>query len=117
MTLEEVIDATLMGADADETLDQLRDRIANAVRGFLGSDEVVAAGREAILENLRDRRLLKWLFAEDPETHGAIGYVDGPIDAETQNEWFNGISGCGATKSPHRKTVRSGLKGADRDQR
>ena len=59
---------------------------ANAVRAFLGSDEVVAAGREAILENLRDRRLLKWLFAEDPENHGAIGYVDGPIDAETQNE-------------------------------
>lgn len=35
----------------------------------------------------------------------------------TDNNRFNGKSGCGSTKSPHRKTVRSGLKGADRDQR
>lgn len=39
-TLEKIIDATLMGADADETLDQLRDRIATAVHAFLGSEEV-----------------------------------------------------------------------------
>lgn len=61
-------------------------KAAAAVRSYVGSDEVVDAGREAILENLRDRRLLKWLFAEDPENHGAIGYVDGPIDADTQKE-------------------------------
>lgn len=48
MTLEEVIDATLMGADADETLDQLRDRIAAAVRAFLGSEEVVAGAARAM---------------------------------------------------------------------
>ena len=48
MTLEEVIDATLMGADGDETLDQLRDRIATAVRAFLGSEEVLEAAASAI---------------------------------------------------------------------
>lgn len=99
MTLEEVIakarrewqsahnEALAKAGHApDNRIQPSDDVIANAVRAFLGSEEVVAAGREAILENLRDRRLLKWLFAEDPENHGAIGYVDGPIDAETQNE-------------------------------
>lgn len=86
MTLEEVIADPGKWADYREGHETLSQWTARAVRAFLLSDEVVAAGREAILENLRGRRLLKWLFAEDPENHGAIGYVDGPIDAETQNE-------------------------------
>lgn len=66
-------------------------------RSFLLSEERVEAGREAILENLRDRRLLKWLFAEDPDNHGAIGYVDGPIDAETQNECAGSLARAALT--------------------
>ena len=45
---------------------------------------------------------------------------DTVVEVRTYDGWqfrFNGKSGCGATKSPHRKIVRSGLKGADRDQR
>jgi hypothetical protein len=51
----------------------------------LPADAVVAA-REAILKSLRDRRLLKYLFAEEPETRAAYGYVDAPIDLDTQLE-------------------------------
>jgi hypothetical protein len=46
----------------------------------------LTAGARAILENLRDRRLLKYLFHEDPEVAGPYGYVDQPIDLETQHE-------------------------------
>jgi len=49
-------------------------------------DETARAIVEAIFADLRGRRLLKWLFTEEPESHGAIGYVDGPIDRETQDE-------------------------------
>jgi hypothetical protein len=42
---------------------------------------------EPMLADLRDRRLLKWLFSEDADiAPNAIGYVDGPIDCETQRE-------------------------------
>jgi hypothetical protein len=46
----------------------------------------VVAAREAILKSLRDRRLLKYQFAEEPETRAAYGYVDAPIDLDTQLE-------------------------------
>ena len=50
-------------------------------------DAVVVQARDAILDNLRDRRLLKWLFKEDADVNnGPIGYVDGPIDLDVQNE-------------------------------
>lgn len=43
--------------------------------------------KTAIFADIRDRRLLKWIFAEHDDGCGnAIGYVDGPIDPETQNE-------------------------------
>lgn len=47
----------------------------------------VETAKAAILKDLRDRRLLKWLFAEDADQNPvAIGYVDGPIDSRTQDE-------------------------------
>jgi hypothetical protein len=56
----------------------------------LGIGPIDAAKRaavDAILADLRDRRLLKWLFRADADTNPiAIGYVDGPIDNQTQNE-------------------------------
>jgi hypothetical protein len=42
--------------------------------------------RDEMLENLRDRRLLKYLFMEDPEDAMPFGGVDRPLDAETQIE-------------------------------
>jgi hypothetical protein len=47
--------------------------------------EKLEAAREAILDDLRDRKLLKYLFADDPSSRGAYGYVDTPIDLETQH--------------------------------
>lgn len=83
--------------DGSNVTGEAAEALATAVRSFLLSEERVEAGRKAILENLRDRRLLKWLFAEDPEHHGAIGYVDGPIDAETQNECAGSLARAALT--------------------
>lgn len=48
---------------------------------------VMAEARELILADLRDRRLLKWLFRADADTnHVPIGYVEDAIDLETQHE-------------------------------
>lgn len=46
---------------------------------------------DAIFEDLRDRRFLKWLFCEEPENAGPIlydshGYPLMPLDSEVQNE-------------------------------
>lgn len=41
---------------------------------------------DAILADLRGRKLLKYLFAADPEHSGAYGYVEEPLDLETQIE-------------------------------
>jgi hypothetical protein len=41
---------------------------------------------DAMLYNLRDRRLLKYLFADDPTACGPYGYVEQPLDLETQRE-------------------------------
>lgn len=48
--------------------------------------DVSQDAREAVLENLRDRKLLKYLFDEEPDNCVAYGYVDAPIDLETQHE-------------------------------
>ena len=48
--------------------------------------DMIEAAQAAILDDLRDRKMLKYLFAENPETRGAYGYVDAPIDTATQNE-------------------------------
>lgn len=55
------------------------------------SREQVEACVDAIFEDLRDRRFLKWLFAEDPANMGPILHErDGtpllPLDEEVQNE-------------------------------
>lgn len=49
--------------------------------------EAVARARNLILDDIRGRKLLKWLFAEtaDVDPH-PIGYVEGPIDSATQRE-------------------------------
>lgn len=57
------------------------------------TDAMRAAGREAFLKDMRDRRLLKWLFPKDPTNHGAIGYIEGPIDLETQMDCASTNSG------------------------
>lgn len=44
------------------------------------------AAVRAILVDLRDRRLLKYLFAADPDNVGAYGYVEAPIDLQTQHD-------------------------------
>jgi hypothetical protein len=41
---------------------------------------------DAMLDNLRDRRLLKYLFDENPIACGPYGYVERPLDLETQRE-------------------------------
>lgn len=41
---------------------------------------------EAIPHDLRGRKLLKYLFAEDWESRGAYGYVDEPIELSVQHE-------------------------------
>lgn len=47
----------------------------------------ISRAADAILKDIRGRRLLKWLFAEtaDSDPH-PIGYVEGPIDLATQRE-------------------------------
>jgi hypothetical protein len=56
----------------------------------IGMGATAVAQREAaaaILDDLRDRRLLKWLFAENADENPvAIGHVDGPIANAVQNE-------------------------------
>lgn len=46
----------------------------------------MSKGAEAILANLRGRKLLKYLFNAVPENCGPYGYVAEPIDLETQIE-------------------------------
>lgn len=48
--------------------------------------EVLREAANAILENLRDRGLLKYLFHEKPEQAGPYGYIEAPIDLDTQRE-------------------------------
>lgn len=50
------------------------------------SEAVVEAGREAFLKDMRDRRLLKWLFPRETDDVGSIGYIDRPIDLAVQHE-------------------------------
>jgi len=45
-----------------------------------------ALAADAILGDLRNRKLLKYLFAEEPDTAGAYGHIEHPIDLETQRE-------------------------------
>jgi len=47
---------------------------------------------DAILADLRGRKLLKYLFDENPDHCGAYGYVDQPIDLETQREIALGLA-------------------------
>lgn len=44
------------------------------------------AAVRAILSDLRDRRLLKYLFSDNPDNVGAYGYVEAPIDLQTQHD-------------------------------
>lgn len=41
---------------------------------------------DAIFEDLRDRRFLKYLFAAEPEARGAYGYIESPLDRTVQTE-------------------------------
>lgn len=53
------------------------------------ADERAEAAVDEIVADLRDRKLLKWLFAEDPERMGDIAPGIRPIDAETQDEIYD----------------------------
>jgi hypothetical protein len=57
------------------------------------SDEVERA-KQAMLADLRDRRFLKYLFAEQPEHCGAYGYVESPLDLEVQDEIVTALANC-----------------------
>lgn len=53
--------------------------------------EEAEAAVDAIFEDLRDRRFLKWLFCEDPESAGPIlhernGDALMPLNSDVQNE-------------------------------
>lgn len=52
---------------------------------------------DAIFEDLRDRKFLKWLFCEDPESAGPILHMrdglplmplDGEVQAEIREAWI-----------------------------
>lgn len=53
------------------------------------ADERAEAAVDEIVADLRDRKLLKWLFCEDPENAGDIALGIRPIDAETQDEIYD----------------------------
>jgi len=60
---------------------------APKVASDTGAGETVNVAADAILANVRGRRLLKALFREDANTNTApVGWIDGPIDLETQRE-------------------------------
>jgi hypothetical protein len=50
--------------------------------------EALKAGEvvDALFADLRDRKFLKYLFAEDPSNHGAYGYIERPFDLDVQQE-------------------------------
>lgn len=73
-------DVTHWRLSVDDTPERKARRIS------LGED-VLDRAAAAILKDIRGRRLLKWLFAENADTSRiAIGHVDGPIDLTTQRE-------------------------------
>ena len=45
-----------------------------------------AAAVEEIFDDLRDRKFLSYLFSAEPETCGAYGYIDAPLDRYVQDE-------------------------------
>ncbi len=53
------------------------------------ADERAEAAVDEIVSDLRGRKLLKWLFVEDPERAGQIAPGISPIDAETQDEIYD----------------------------
>lgn len=76
---------------ADGVIEGLRKRGYGIYRlpsrnGVMASKDKTVRAREAILENLRDRRMLKYLFDENPETCGPYGRVDHAIDLDCQHE-------------------------------
>jgi hypothetical protein len=76
--------ATRLRAAADQ-LDRAADQRDVAAAPVAGEDAIARAA-DAILKNLRDRRLLKYLFHEEPDACVPYGYVEAPIDLETQRE-------------------------------
>lgn len=48
--------------------------------------EPVSPAAAAILAELRDRKLLKYLFDREPDNCGAYGYVNEPIELGIQHE-------------------------------
>ncbi|WBO23981.1 hypothetical protein [Sphingomonas abietis] len=56
----------------------------------MGTKDIAArAAAAAIFVDLRDRKLLSYLFAEDPENVGAYGYVERALEASTQRDIEN----------------------------
>lgn len=66
----------------------------------------------AVLNDLRDRKLLKYLFADDPENHGAYGYLESPIDADTQAEIAAALVAAvlRAMRNPSNELMAAGAK-------
>lgn len=58
-----------------------------AIEAMLSPTEAMMdAGRQAFLKDMRGRKLLKYLFEDDPSNVGAYGQLDAPIDLEVQRE-------------------------------
>lgn len=54
--------------------------------------EMVERVKAAFLADMRDRKFLKYLFAEEPETRAAYGYIDQPFDRGVQDEIADSIA-------------------------
>ena len=54
--------------------------------------DAVEVVKAAFLEDMRDRRFLKYLFIEDPNGAGAYGYIESPFDLDVQNEIAESIA-------------------------
>ena len=52
------------------------------------ADERAEAAVDEIVDDLRGRKLLKWLFVEDPDNAGEIAPGVRPISADVQDEIF-----------------------------
>lgn len=51
-------------------------------------EDRASAAVDLIVEDLRDRKMLKWLFCEDPDNAGDILPGLRPLDAEVQDEIY-----------------------------
>lgn len=64
---------------------------------------------EAGLAELRSRKLLEYVFADEPDSRGAYGYVADPIEAETQREIVNDIYTAMLAAEPVSEEVRESM--------